>query len=92
MRESVTAAFSEPEHFGAALRAEGYQNFIVRTPRGFRARLTQVSLNEIRLTAAEEQVPRVAFVAVPLVSYWRLADIIQDLCYVRYWDKSRPPK
>jgi len=65
MRESVTAAFSEPEHFGAALRAEGYQNFIVRTPRGFRARLTQVSLNEIRLTAAEEQVPRVAFVAVP---------------------------
>jgi AraC-like DNA-binding protein len=65
MPESVTAAFSEPEHFGAALRAEGYRNLVVRTPKQFRARLTQVTLNEIRLTAAEERVPRVAFVAVP---------------------------
>lgn len=65
MPESVTAAFSEAEHFDAALRAEGYRSLVVRAPRQFRARLTQVSLNEIRLTAAEERAARVAFVTVP---------------------------
>ena len=65
MPESVTAAFSEPEHFDTALRAEGYRSFLVRTPRQFRTRLTQVTLNDMRFSAAEERVSRVAFVVVP---------------------------
>ncbi len=69
MPESLSAAFSEPEDFAAAMRPEGYLNFFVATPKQFRARLTQVSLNEIRLTAVEERTSRVAFVSVPVDAF-----------------------
>jgi AraC-like DNA-binding protein len=65
MPESVSAAFSEPEDFGAAMRVDGFLNLFVTTPRQFRAQLTRISLNEIRLAAVEERVSRIAFVAVP---------------------------
>ena len=54
MQESVAAAFSELEHFDAALRAEGY-----RSPGSFAHVLTQITLNEMRLTAAKERASRV---------------------------------
>jgi len=65
MPESVTAAFSEPEDFEAALRSEGFRSLLVTTRDRFRARFTRVSLNAISLSAAEERLPRIGFVAVP---------------------------
>ena len=65
MPDSVTSVFSEPEDFEAALRKEGYLG-MVTTGRGqFRAQLTQVALHRLRLSAGEEQLSRIAFVAAP---------------------------
>jgi AraC-like DNA-binding protein len=65
MPSSVTSVFSEAEDFEAALRAEGCLALLVTGAGQFRARLTQVALHRLRLTAAEEQLSRLAFVAVP---------------------------
>ena len=65
MPGSVTSVFSEADEFGAALLEEGYLGLLVTGPGAFRARLTQVALHRIRLSAAEEYLPRIAFVAVP---------------------------
>src|SRR5262249_19194228 len=60
-----SALFSEPEEFETAMRLEGWLTMLVTARGQFRARLTRHSLSEIRLTAVEEQLPRIAFVAVP---------------------------
>jgi hypothetical protein len=65
MPGSVTSVFSEADEFGAALLEEGYLRLLFTGPGAFRARLTQVALRRIRLSAAEEYLPRIAFVAVP---------------------------
>jgi hypothetical protein len=62
---SVTSVFSEAEDFAAALRAEGCLGLLVTGAGQFRARLTQVALHSLRLSATDEQLPRIAFVAVP---------------------------
>ena len=65
MPGSVTSVFSEPDDFEAALREEGCLGLLI-TGRGlFRARLTQIALHRLRLSAAEEHLSRIAFVAVP---------------------------
>jgi AraC-like DNA-binding protein len=65
MPGSITSVFSEAEDFEAALRDQGCLGLLVAGPGVFRARLTQVALHRLRLSAAEEHLPRVAFVAVP---------------------------
>jgi len=65
MPGSVTAVFGEAEDFAAALRAEGVLSLLVTGAGEFRARLTQIALNQLRLSAAEERLPRIALVAVP---------------------------
>jgi AraC family ethanolamine operon transcriptional activator len=65
MPGSVTSVFSEAEDFEAALREEGCLGLLVTGPGAFRARLTQVALHRLRLSAAEEYLPRIALVAVP---------------------------
>ena len=65
MPGSVTSVFSDAKDFEAALRAEGCLGLLVTGPGQFRARLTQVALHRLRLSAAEEHLPRIAFVAVP---------------------------
>jgi len=65
MPDSVSSAFSEPEDFGAAMRAEGCRGFLITGPGEFRARLARVALNDMRLLAAEEWSSRIAFVAGP---------------------------
>jgi AraC-like DNA-binding protein len=65
MPRSVTSVFSEPADFEAALRQEGGLGLLVTGRGEFRARLTQVALHRLRLSAAEEQLPRIAVVAVP---------------------------
>jgi hypothetical protein len=65
MPSSVTSVFSEAGDFAAALRAEGCLSLLVTGAGQFRARLTQVALDSLRLSATDEHLPRIAFVAVP---------------------------
>jgi AraC family ethanolamine operon transcriptional activator len=66
MPGSVTSVFSEAEDFEAALREEGCLSVLVTGPGQFRARLTQVALHRLRLSAADEHLPRIALIAVPV--------------------------
>ena len=72
MSNSVTAMFSEPEEFEAALWVEGLAGLVITGRGQFRARLTQIALNRMRLSAAEEKLSRIAFVVVPadMVLVW----------------------
>ena len=65
MPGSVMSVFSEPDDFEAALREEGCLGLLITGRGQFRARLTQIALHRLRLSAAEEQLSRIAFVAVP---------------------------
>jgi AraC-like DNA-binding protein len=65
MPASVTSVFSEPDDFQAALRADGVLRLLITGHGQFRARLTQVTLQHLRLSAGDEQLSRIAFVAVP---------------------------
>jgi AraC-like DNA-binding protein len=65
MPGSVTSVFSEPGDFEDALREEGGLGLLITGRGQFRARLTQVKLHRLRLSAAEEQLARIAFVTVP---------------------------
>jgi AraC-like DNA-binding protein len=65
MPGSVISLFSELDEFQAALREEGLLNLLVTGSGQFRARLTQVTLHRLRLSAGDEYLSRVAFVAVP---------------------------
>lgn len=47
--------FGEAESFEAALRAEGFTGLLVTEAGGFRSRLTQITLNRLRLASAEEE-------------------------------------
>jgi AraC-like DNA-binding protein len=65
MPGSVTSLFSEPEDLEAALREDGCLDLLIAGQGQFRARLTQLTLHRFRLMAAEEQMARIAFIAVP---------------------------
>ncbi len=65
MPRTSTSVLSEPEDFAAALRGDGVIGVLVTGEGKFRARLTQVVLDEICLTAGEEEQPRCAFVIIP---------------------------
>ena len=65
MPDCVTSTFTEPEDFEAALRVEGCLSMLITARGRFQARLTRISLSEMRLSAAEERLPRIAFIAVP---------------------------
>lgn len=65
MPVSVTSVFNEPDDFQVALRADGVLSLLVTGPGQFRARLTQVTLQHLYLSAGDEQLSRIAFVAVP---------------------------
>ena len=62
---SVASVFSNPEDFQATLSKDGVVSLLVTGSGRFRARLTQITLNQIGLAAGEEELSRVAFVAVP---------------------------
>jgi hypothetical protein len=51
MPGSVISLFSEPDEFQAALREDGLLNLLITGGGQFRARLTQVRLNHMRLSA-----------------------------------------
>jgi hypothetical protein len=60
-----TSVFGEPDDFQAALSEEGVVRFLVTGRGQFRARLTQIVLHRLSLSAGEEELSRIAFVAVP---------------------------
>jgi AraC-like DNA-binding protein len=66
MPDSITSVFSEPEDFEAALRREGCRGLLITGHGHFRARLIQIVLQRLRLTAGDEQLSRIAFIAVPV--------------------------
>ena len=63
MPGSVISLFSELDEFQAALREDGLLNLLVTGSGQFRARLTQVTLQHLYLSAADEQLSRIAFIA-----------------------------
>ncbi len=65
MPRIFTSVFSEPDDFQAGLSEEGVVRFLVTGHGQFRARLTQIVLHRLRLSAGEEELSRIAFVAVP---------------------------
>jgi AraC-like DNA-binding protein len=65
MPGSRASVFGEAEDFLAALSADGVVGLLVTGHGPFRARLTQVELDRLRLTAVEEAQSRIAFVTVP---------------------------
>ena len=65
MPGSVTSVFAEPDDFEAALRQEGARGLLVTGRGQFRARLTQITLHRLRLLNGEEQLSRIAVLAVP---------------------------
>ena len=77
MPGSVTSVFGEAADFEAALRPEGYVSLLVTGRGSFRARLTQIKLDRLRLASAEEELARVAFVEVPegaVVAGWPIGE------------------
>jgi AraC-like DNA-binding protein len=65
MPGSRASVFGEAEDFQAALSADGVAGLLVTGRGQFRARITQVGLEGLRFAAVEEQLARIAFVAVP---------------------------
>ena len=65
MPGSVISLFSELDEFQAALREDGLLNLLLTGSGQFCARLTQVTLQHLRLSAGDEYLSRIAFVAVP---------------------------
>jgi AraC-like DNA-binding protein len=65
MPASVTSVFSEADDFQTTLRADGVLSLLVTGHGQFRARLTQVTLQHLYLSAGDEQLSRIAFFAVP---------------------------
>jgi hypothetical protein len=65
MPGSRASVFGEAKDFEAALSEDGVVRLLVTGRSQFRARLTQVRLDRLRLAAVEEAQARIAFVAVP---------------------------
>jgi AraC-like DNA-binding protein len=65
MLGSVTSVLGESDDFHEALRADGIQGLLITGPGTFRARLTQITLHDLRLLAGAEHVSRIAFVVIP---------------------------
>jgi hypothetical protein len=61
MPGSVISLFSEPDEFQGALCEDGLLSLLVTGSGQFRARLTQVRSNHLRLLAGDEYLSRIAF-------------------------------
>jgi AraC-like DNA-binding protein len=57
--------FSDPDDYARALRSGGFRKLLIIGRGPFSARLTQVTLDQLSVAAAEEHVSRIAFVVVP---------------------------
>ena len=66
MPGSRASVFGEAEDFEAVLGGVGVVRLLILGPGQFRARVTQVGLDRLRLAAVEETQSRIAFVVVPM--------------------------
>ena len=66
MGSSIVATFREADALQAAMRAVGLLRLATTQKGQFRARFRQVMPDRLRLIAVEENLPRIAFVRVPL--------------------------
>ena len=87
MPGSVTSVFSEAENFAAALRAEGVLSLVVTGNGEFRARLTRVTLQSLRLSAAEEHLSRTGLVDVP--AGMTLVALTRGTAFAPFWGGVR---
>lgn len=62
---SVISVFTDPDGFEAAMSLEGCDSLTFTQGGRFRARLTQVRLQRIRLVSVEESLPRISMLKVP---------------------------
>jgi AraC-like DNA-binding protein len=65
MPGSLTCVFTEPEIFEKVLSRDGFTGLLITRGGSFRARLTQITLDRLRLAAVEEELARIAFIVVP---------------------------
>lgn len=65
MTTATTSVFTEPDDYVAALHAHGERELVVTEYRGFRARLTQILLSHMSLSAGDESCARIAWVRAP---------------------------
>jgi hypothetical protein len=65
MTGSITSIFGEAENFEAGLREEGFTVLLVTEAGAFWSRLTQITLDRLGLASAEEQLERIAVIAIP---------------------------
>jgi AraC-like DNA-binding protein len=75
MPSSSTSTFGELDEFEAALRTQTDVDLLVTEQGRFRGRLTQVALHQVHLVAADETVPRIAFISIRrdlTLAWWAL--------------------
>lgn len=65
MLRSDTTVFRDPEDFETALSGERVVRFLLNGHGRFQARVTQLLLHRLSLTAGKEELARIAFLAVP---------------------------
>src|SRR4051812_21018719 len=65
MPGTVTSVLTGAKEFMAAFRNEGGVSLCVTGSGQFQARVIRVELHTVRLSSVEEQLPRIAFMAVP---------------------------
>jgi AraC-like DNA-binding protein len=64
MSVSTISAFGESDELCAALTEAGYRHLLVIQPGAFRARMTRITLDHVRLSFVEEQLARVASITL----------------------------
>jgi hypothetical protein len=63
MSGSGISAFNEPDDFAASMAEAGATDLVVVGRGGFHARMTRITLADLRLSSVEEQLARIVFVA-----------------------------
>jgi AraC-like DNA-binding protein len=64
MSANTIATFGEPDELCATLAEAGYRHLLVIQPGAFRARMTRITLDRVRLSFIEEQLARIASITL----------------------------
>jgi AraC-like DNA-binding protein len=64
MPANIISTFGESDELSAALAEAGYKHLLVTQPGAFRARMTRITLDHVRLSFIEEQLARIASITL----------------------------
>ena len=64
MSANTISTFGESDELSAALAEAGYRHLLVIQPGAFRARMTRITLDHVRLSFIEEQLARIASITL----------------------------